>query len=325
MESKNRTIVTEIIILGFAEIQGLKGFLFGLFMVIYVMTVLENVIILAVIKDNGLSHAPMYFFLSNFSSLEILYTTVTVPKMLENMLSKSKRISLSGCIAQVYLFVSFVSIEYFLLAVMAYDRYIAICNPLHYSTIMTSKVCSILAFTCWFCGFLSTVVSIILISQLDFCGPNVINHFFCDISPLISLACEDIRVVEITDFIAAMIVLLSSVVITVISYTYIICTILRIPSKAGRKKAFSTCASHLVVVLIFYITTIFTYARPQAIHSFDLNKFVSALYSIVTPMFNPFVYTLRNKDVKDALRRSIAKLKMSLMFKRPSVFINRIK
>nr|XP_033779123.1 olfactory receptor 6Y1-like [Geotrypetes seraphini] len=320
VESQNETVVKEIIILGFADIQGLKGFLFGVFLVIYLVTVLENLIILAVIKDNSLSHAPMYFFLANFSSLEILYTTVTVPKMLENMVSKSRSISLPGCITQVYFFVSFVSIEYFLLAVMAYDRYTAICSPLRYSTIMTRSVCSILAFACWLCGFLATTVSIILISQLKFCGPNVINHFFCDISPLISLSCEDITVIEIVDFIAAMIVLLTSVVVTTISYAYIICTIMRIPSHSGQKKAFSTCASHLAVVLIFYTTTIFTYARPHALNSFDMNKFVSALYCIVTPMFNPFIYTLRNKDVKDALRRSIAKKKMYLLFKRPSVF-----
>ncbi|XP_006880169.1 PREDICTED: olfactory receptor 226-like [Elephantulus edwardii] len=247
----------------------------------------------------------MYFFLANLSVLEILYTSVTVPKLLVSLLVQEKTISFSGCLTQLFLFLSLGSSECFLLATMACDRYLAICHPLRYPAIIDSRLCLHLALSAWLGGFLASFVSLALISHLRFCGPNVLNHFFCDISPLLQLSCSDTTVIEMLDSVAALAVLMTSLLVTVVSYVSILATVLRIPGGAGRQKAFSTCASHLLVVAIFYTTTIFMYARPHAASSFDLNKLVSVIYSVVTPLLNPIIYCLRNRDIKEALAKHL--------------------
>ncbi|XP_053439508.1 olfactory receptor 226-like [Nycticebus coucang] len=297
------TLVTEFILLGFPELHHLRGLLFGLFLTIYVVTILENLVVVGTIRASCQLHTPMYFFLANLSVLETLYTSVTVPKLLAGLLAQVSTISFSGCLTQLFLFLSLGSSECFLLATMACDRYLAICRPLHYPAIMDSRLCLHLALSAWLGGFLASFVSMALISQLRFCGPNIMNHFFCDISPLLWLSCSDTTAIEMLDFVAALAVLMTSLLVTTISYAHILATVLRIPRGPGRQKAFSTCASHLAVVAIFYTTTIFMYARPHAISSFDLNKLVSVVYSVVTPLLNPVIYCLRNHDIREALAK----------------------
>ncbi|XP_075866482.1 olfactory receptor 226-like [Microcebus murinus] len=303
MSNSSGNLVTEFVLLGFPELCHLRGLLFGLFFTIYVVTVLENLVIVGTIRASSQLHTPMYFFLANLSVLEILYTSVTVPKLLAGLLAQVSTISFPGCLTQLFLFLSLASSECFLLATMACDRYLAICRPLHYPAIMESRVCLHLALSAWLGGFLASFVSTALISRLTFCGPNVLNHFFCDISPLLRLSCSDTTAIEMLDFVAALAVLATSLLVTAASYARILATVLRIPSGAGRRKAFSTCASHLAVVAIFYTTTTFMYARPHAISSFDLNKLVSVVYSVVTPLLNPVIYCLRNRDIREALAK----------------------
>ncbi|XP_069488896.1 olfactory receptor 6B1-like [Ambystoma mexicanum] len=305
MRCPNQTAATTIVLLGFPSPPPLHILQFPVFLMIYLLTVIENTIIIIVVRSSHLIQSPMYLLISYLSCLEILYINITVPKMLENILSACKSISLPACIIQLYLFLTMACSECFLLAVMAYDRYLAICHPLHYTMMMTIKRCSLLTIGCCVGGLMASTFSSILISQLDFCGPNVIDHYFCDISPLLHLSCTDVSVIEVVDFIAACVVLVSPLLVTMVSYGYIIAAVLRIPSAAGQKKTFSTCASHLIVVTMFFGTGIFTYARPRAIKSFELNKLVSAMYTIVTPVINPLIYTLRNKEFKEVLGRTI--------------------
>ncbi|XP_062992608.1 olfactory receptor 6B1-like [Elgaria multicarinata webbii] len=308
MDHKNKSSVREFILLGFPTVMELKVLLFVIFLVIYILTLLENIVIIVVIKNNPQLNKPMYFFLTNLSFLETWYISVIVPKLLVNILAEDKTISFEGCMTQLYFFSSLICTECVLLAVMAYDRYVAICNPLRYSTIMTQHLCMQLAVGSWLTGFLASMLKVIFISRLPFCGPNIINHFFCDISPLLNMACEDMTVAEIVDFVLALIILLVPLSVTVVSYVCIIGTILHIPTAQGQKKAFSTCTAHLTVVTIFFSATLFMYARPKRIHPFNLNKFVSVIYTIVTPMLNPFIYCLRNQEVKGALKKAICSI-----------------
>ncbi|KYO36125.1 olfactory receptor 6B1 [Alligator mississippiensis] len=304
MEWENSTRFQEFILLGFPTIVEIQVLLFVIFLVAYILTLLENLVIIALIKTNHHLCKPMYFFLSNLSFLEAWYVSVTIPKLLVNFLSERKSISFVGCMTQLYFFSSLICTECILLAVMAYDRYVAICNPLRYLAIMSRHLCVQLALCSWLTGFLASMLKVFFIFRLSFCGPNIINHFFCDISPLLNMSCADMTTAEIVDFILALIILLVPLSITIISYVCIIATILCIPTAQGRKKAFSTCTSHLTVVVIFFSATLFMYARPKRIHPFDLNKLVSVVYTVVTPMLNPFIYCLRNQEVKGALRKT---------------------
>ncbi|XP_061448039.1 olfactory receptor 1L6-like [Rhineura floridana] len=305
MDYKNKSEVREFILLGFPTTMELQVLLFVVFLIAYILTLLENTIIIIVIKINPLLNKPMYFFLSNLSFLETWYICVIIPKLLVNFLVEKKTISFEGCMTQLYFFSSLLCTECVLLAVMAYDRYVAICNPLRYPTVMTQHLCMQLAVGSWLIGFSASMLKVVFISRLPFCGPNIINHFFCDISPLLNMACEDMTVAEIVDFVVALIVLSVPLSVTIISYLFIIGTILRIPTVRGRKKAFSTCASHLTVVTIYFSTTLFMYARPKRIQPYNLNKLVSVIYTIVTPMLNPFIYCLRNQEVKGALKKAL--------------------
>ncbi|XP_053120502.1 olfactory receptor 6F1-like [Hemicordylus capensis] len=301
----NETGVTEFILLGFPGSQYLRLFIFLLFLNIYILIFLGNVSICILVITNRRLHTPMYFFLCNLSFLEIWYTTASIPKTLAIFLGKSRSISFTGCILQMYFVFAFGCTEYFFLSVMAYDRYLAICYPLRYNTIMDIHLSSKLAVSSWLCGFLIISIPAFLITRLSFCGPNVINHFYCNIDSWIVLSCTDTQVIETAAFVISIVVILGSCVITLLSYMYIISTILRIPSTKGQQKAFSTCSSHLAVVLIWYSSTIFLFVKPSKRTSLERTKIVNILNTIVTPLLNPFIYTLRNKEVKEALRNAL--------------------
>ncbi|XP_053218109.1 olfactory receptor 6F1-like [Podarcis raffonei] len=300
--SQNGTKVMEFILLGFPGSQYLQVSIFMLFLIMYVMSLLGNVAIIILVIANRHLHTPMYFFLCNLSFLEIWYTTAFIPKTLAIFLGRSRSISFTGCILQMYFVFAFGCTEYFLLSVMAYDRYLAICDPLHYSTIMDNQLSRKLAAGSWLCGFLIIFILAFLITRLSFCGPSVINHFYCNIDSWIVLSCTNTYDIEMAVFVISIIVILGSCLITFLSYICIITAILRIPSVQGQQKAFSTCSSHLAVVLIWYGSTIFLYVKPSKRTSLEMTKIVNILNTIVTPLLNPFIYTLRNKEVKDAIR-----------------------
>ncbi|XP_029435370.1 olfactory receptor 6P1-like [Rhinatrema bivittatum] len=304
------TTIQEFILVGFHGTLELQVFLFFLFSSAYLLTLMGNIIIIVIVRLNSQLHKPMYFFLSNLSFLEIWYTMVIVPRMLANFLMQDKTISFIACMTQLYFFLSLVCTECILLAVMAVDRYIAICKPLHYTIIMSNQLCYKVAILSWTSGFIISFVKVYYISRITMCGTNIINHFFCDVSPLLNLACTDKGEAEMVDFIFAMLLTAIPLTVILISYICIIVTVLRIPTTSGRKKAFSTCASHLTVVVIFYSTTLFMYARPKAIYSFDSNKVVSLIYTVFTPFLNPFIYCFRNQEVKEALRKTMKRRNM---------------
>ncbi|NWT19834.1 OR6F1 protein, partial [Vireo altiloquus] len=300
----NGTSVEEFILLGFPGTWQSRVSLAVVFALMYTLTVVGNVSIIALVWRSSNLHTPMYFFLCNLSFLEIWYTMGVVPKAIGVMLGTSQTISFSVCILQLFFLLSLGSTECFLLAVMAYDRYLAICYPLRYSSLMNSVLSVRLAFSSWLGGFLSISLLAFLTSRLTFCGPDVINHFLCDIDSCLALSCSDTWPVELATFLVSIIVVVASCVVTLVSYMYIISSILRIQSVHGRKKAFSTCSAHLSVVTIWYGSTMFLYVKPSAQNSLDLNKIVNTFNTVVTPLLNPFIYTLRNKEVKLALVRA---------------------
>lgn len=299
----NYSAITEFQLLGFQSLPGWQTLLFIMFLVIYLLTITGNVVIISVVKLEPGLHSPMYAFLQNLSFLEIWYTTTIVPKMLSSLVIESKTISFTGCMTQLYYFVFFGATECFLLAVMAYDRYLAICDPLHYTVAMNTQFCCRLAVGCWVVGLFTGLLPSLMISRLNFCRSNKINHFFCDIPPLLKLSCSDTSITEITIFVLSILVLFTCFLLTLVSYAFIIMTILKIPSASGRKKTFSTCGSHLAVVVIYYGTMISMYVRPSASLSSELNKVVSIFYTVVTPLLNPVIYSLRNKDFKESLQK----------------------
>ncbi|XP_067388274.1 olfactory receptor 6F1-like [Emydura macquarii macquarii] len=302
---RNQTSVQEFILLGFPGTWYFQMSLAGVFSVMFFLMILRNVSIIAVVRTHRRLHTPMYFFLCNLSFLEIWYTTACVPKAIDVILGTNQTISFTVCLLQLFILLSLGATECFLLAAMAYDRYLAICHPLRYSSLMNGTFSAQLAFLSWLCGFLAISVLVSLISRLSFCGPNVINHFICDIHSWIALSCTDTHLVELATFIDSFIVVMISCVITLVSYIYIIATILRLPSAEGWQKAFSTCSAHLTVVTIWYSSAIFIFVKPSAKDTLDLNKTVSILSTIVTPLLNPFIYTLRNKEVKEALGKIV--------------------
>ncbi|XP_075424006.1 olfactory receptor 6B1-like [Ascaphus truei] len=301
-EAENVTeSISNFVLLGFSTSRPIQILLFFIFFFIYVLTVVENLLIVVIIWTSSKLHKPMYFFLGHLSFLEMWYVTVTVPKLLSIFLIESKHISITACMSQLYFFITLVCTECVLLAAMAFDRYVAICHPLRYVTIMSQHLCLFLALGSWVSGFLISFVKVYYISRLTFCHSGLINHFYCDVSPILNLSCTDIKVAELVDFVLALIILLSPLLLTFISYTCILVTILHIPTSSGRQKAFSTCASHLAVVVIFYGATLFMYARPSRAQSFNYNKMVSVVYTVITPLLNPIIYCLRNKEVKEVM------------------------
>ncbi|XP_058038645.1 olfactory receptor 5AP2-like [Ahaetulla prasina] len=303
--TQNSTSVTEFILLGLSSNPQVQLILFGVFLIIYLMAVVGNILILLIVNLDIRLHTPMYFFLCNLSIVDIGYITSTVPKMLMNYLFNDKRISFSGCLSQMYFFISFGGIECLLLDIMAYDRYAAICHPLYYGVLMRPKICIWLAVTAWIIGLSISGVHAGLMTSLSFCQDNVIEHFFCDIPPLFQLSCTDTQINQIATFIFGGGIILLSFLVILLSYIYIALAILRIQSKEGRCKAFSTCASHLAVVNIYFGTITFTYIRPNSTYSQEQDHTLPVLYGILTPMLNPIIYSLRNKDVQWAFCKII--------------------
>ncbi|XP_075066745.1 olfactory receptor 6F1-like [Mixophyes fleayi] len=307
--STNHSSVTSFILLGFSLSRNTQLILLILFLTIYCMTLMSNLLIIILVTSQRSLYKPMYFFIGNFSFLEIWYTTVTVPRMLKDLASGNKTVSYTGCISQFYFLFFLGASQHFLLTAMAYDRFLAICYPLRYSTLMSRSICGKLAAGSWLAGCVSISLPAAMMSRLVFCGPNTIDHFFCDFSPLLQLSCTDTWLNEIIFSTVAWTVILSCFIMTFLSYMSVIITILRIPSSLGRQKAFSTCASHIIVVGIFFGTVIFMYIRPKAKHSSPVDKVVSVFYSVVVPLLNPMIYSLRNKEMKNALWKALGKLK----------------
>ncbi|XP_030402980.1 olfactory receptor 6B1-like [Gopherus evgoodei] len=307
VEGENQTTITEFILLGFGDLHELKIPVFMVFLAIYIVTLTGNILIIVTVSYNQNLHKPMYFFLGNVSVLEVCYTTSITPKMLKTLLVVQEDISFSSCLLQFYIFGSLVVAECFLLAAMSYDRYLAICKPLHYASTMSFQLCFQLAVGSWAIGFLSLVVTMPMVSWLPFCASKEIDHFFCDLTPIIKLSCGDTYMVRIPAFIIASLVSFLPFLLTLLSYYKIISTILKIPSTSGKQKDFSTCSSHLIVVPVFYGTLMVVYAAPIANQWPNLNKTFSVLYTVVTPLINPIVYSLRNTEVKETLRKLFSK------------------
>ncbi|XP_004715005.2 olfactory receptor 1020-like [Echinops telfairi] len=297
----NHTTVTEFILLGFRDHRELQCLLFVVFLLIYLVTVVGNLGMILIIKTDSRLHTPMYFFLSNLSLVDFCYSSVIAPKMLVNFWLEHPAISFNGCATQFFFFGSFAGIEGFLLAVMAYDRYVAICKPLLYVVTMSPHINIILVLITYLAGFINAAIHTGFTFQLSFCGSNVINHFFCDTPPLLKLSCSDTHINEVVIFAFASFNELSCLLTILVSYLYILIAILRIPSTEGRHKAFSTCASHLMVVTLFFGTILFMYLRPSSSYSMDQDKIVSVFYTVIIPMLNPLIYSLRNKEVQTSL------------------------
>ncbi|KFO21772.1 olfactory receptor 8K3 [Fukomys damarensis] len=308
MEGHNLTMVTEFILLGVTDRPELQAPLFLLFLVIYLISLLGNLgMIILTQVDPGLQ-TPMYFFLRHLALVDLGYSTAVGPKMLENFVLHPNTISYYCCAAQLAVFLLFIGSELFILAAMSYDRYVAICRPLLYTVIMSQKICWVLVMISYlYCTFVSLLVTT-KVFTLSFCRYNVISHFYCDNLPLLSLACSDTHETEMIILLISSVSLISSLLVILISYLLIFVAILRMKSAEGRHKAFSTCGSHLTVVTVFYGTLIFMYSQPKSSHSFDTDKVASIFYTLVIPMLNPLIYSLRNKDVKGALQRSLRKL-----------------
>nr|XP_034981222.1 olfactory receptor 5AS1-like isoform X1 [Zootoca vivipara] len=312
MVKGNQTTVTEFILLGFTDHQETQVVLFVLFLAIYVATLVGNIGIITLIWISPSLHSPMYFFLNNLAFLDLSYSSAITPKMLASFLTGRKTISLAGCIAQMYLFASFADAECLLLAAMAYDRYMAICNPLLYPVLMSRKVCVCLVAGSYLTGSMSSFLHTYFTFHLSFCNSNVINHFFCDIPPLLALSCSSTHFNEILLFALCGFIQTSTFVFILISYAYILCTILGIHSAEGRHKAFSTCTSHLTAVTLYYGTLLFTYLRPSSSYALDTDKIISVFYTVIFPMLNPLIYSLRNEEVKDTLGKILQRKVMVL-------------
>ncbi|XP_075421227.1 olfactory receptor 1E16-like [Ascaphus truei] len=305
---ENQTILHEFFLLGFSDFPKFRYILFLLFSSIYLMTLTGNLLILVLIHNDSRLHTPMYFFLGNLACLDAGSSSVTVPRMLADLLTDVRTISLTACRAQVFFFIMFVCSEIFLLAGMSYDRYVAICHPLHYSHVMSWEVCVQLASVAWALGFSYSLIQTLCTHRLTFCGPNIIQSFFCDLTLLLQLSCTDTFINILLIFLAVLFLALPALLITFIPYIHIFRTILRIPTKEGKHKAFSTCASHLSVVFIYYGTVVFTYLRSAPSHPGIGDSILSVIYTIITPLLNPLIYSLRNKDLKGALRNTLHKL-----------------
>ncbi|XP_054849870.1 olfactory receptor 6N1-like [Eublepharis macularius] len=305
MDLSNHTRVNEFIITGFPNLQNIKVPIFVLVLIMYTLSLTGNLVIVFITRHEPSLHTPMYFFLGNFSFLEICFTSVTVPTMLVDLMRENNIVSFNNCLAQIYFFHGLGGVECLLLAAMAYDRYVAIRSPLRYNTIMSSTVYIQLAAWSWVIGLVLPLIPVILISRLNYCDSHVVDHFFCDILPLLRLVCNRTQLNEMLSFFICSFILVGSFTVTIVSYAAIIITVLRIPSSAGRKKAFSTFASHLTVVGVFYGTMMFIYVRPTRNLSFNMDQVVAVFYCLVTPVLNPIIYSLRNKEVKTALKKAL--------------------
>ncbi|XP_075393400.1 olfactory receptor 7A10-like [Tenrec ecaudatus] len=303
MEAGNQTHVPEFILLGLSEEAELQPLLFGLFLSMYLVTFTGNLLIILAIATDSHLHTPMYFFLSNLSFADICFTSTTVPKMLLNIQMQNKVITYEDCITQMYFFMLFGTLENFLLTVMAYDRFVAICHPLHYTVIMNPRFCGLLLLTSWVLSFLDSLLNGLMVLQLSFCTELEISHFFCELDQVIQLACSDTFLNDLVMYLEFG--LFGGIPLTGIlfSYTKIVSSVLKISSAGGKYKAFSTCGSHLSVVSMFYGTALGVYVSSSTTQSSRATAIASVMYTVATPMLNPFIYSLRNKDIKLALRK----------------------
>ncbi|KAK9397204.1 olfactory receptor [Crotalus adamanteus] len=301
---QNQTVIKEFILLGFKHLQSIRIILLLVFLIIYIMTIAGNVLIVLLVATDRHLHTPMYFFLGNLSCLEFFYSSAILPRMLASFFNGDRSISVNGCFVQHYFFAYLAAVECYLLSAMSYDRYVAICKPLHYVSVMNGKLCLHMASGSWVTGFIASTITIILMSRLVFCGPNEIDHFFCDTYPIMQLSCSNTLLLRILILTFVSLFTLPPFTLSLLSYTYIISTIIKIPSTIGKQKAFSTCSSHLIVVTIYYGSITVAYALPDLNSLSNWNKLISAFYTILTPLINPLIYSLRNKEVKDSLQRS---------------------
>ncbi|XP_074825958.1 olfactory receptor 5AP2-like [Natator depressus] len=305
MQWKNQTSITKFILLGFRNMNEVQILLFVLFLVIYIVTLAGNLLIVMLVVADQQLHTPMYFFLGNLSFLDTCYTSVIAPRLLSGFLAEDRTMSFGDCITQLFFFSALACTECFLLAVMAYDRYLAICDPLSYNVIMNLRFCLQLVSASWITGFSVSALAVGMVPQLSFCGPNEINNFFCDMEELLKLSCTKSRLAEMIILVSCSLVSLVPLLFIVMSYILILSATLQIASSAGRQKAFSTCASHLLVVSLYYGTIVIMYVSPSAEQSPAFHKALSIMYTVVTSMFNPIIYSLRNKEVKGAFRKVV--------------------
>ncbi|XP_073510987.1 olfactory receptor 5P55-like [Phyllobates terribilis] len=303
----NLTTITEFLLLGFQVSESLRILLFSFLLVIYWVTICGNLLIITLVTTSKNLHTPMYFFISQLSVSDIFVITDIVPKILHILLNNGGIISFADCITQFYFLGASETVECFLLGMMSYDRYVAICNPLRYSTIMTNRYCTIWTVIIWVFGFSIVLIYIISTAKLKFCGPNIIDHVFCDILPLLELACSDTYIVHLEIYLICVPLVLIPTTVIVVTYTFISLEILRIPSMTGRQKAFSTCSSHLTVVSIFYWTMSSVYIFPSKGRTLTTSKILSLLYTVFTPLINPIIYSLRNKDIIKAVQGVVYK------------------
>uniref|UniRef100_UPI003D7FED2A olfactory receptor family 6 subfamily C member 2K n=1 Tax=Equus caballus TaxID=9796 RepID=UPI003D7FED2A len=305
---RNHTAITTFILLGLTDDPLLQILIFIFLFLTYLLSVTGNLVIITLTLVDSHLKMPMYFFLRNFSFLEVSFTTACIPRFLYSISTGDNNITYNACISQLFFVILFGATEFFLLAAMSYDRYVAICKPLHYMTIMNNRVCSLLVICCWVSSLMIILPPLSLVLQLEFCDSNAIDHFGCDAAPLLKISCSDTWVIEQMIILVAVFALIITLVCVLLSYTYIIRTILRFPSVQQRRKAFSTCSSHMIVVSITYGSCIFIYVKPSAKDQVAINKGVVVLSSSVAPLLNPFIYTLRNKQVKKAFNDSIKRI-----------------
>ncbi|XP_058999063.1 olfactory receptor 1361-like [Mustela lutreola] len=305
-EIRNHTSISDFLLLGFSDHPEQQPLLFGLFLGMYLVTMLGNLlIILAIVSDQHL-HTPMYFFLANLSLIDTCLSCTIVPKVLVNTITQHHTITYTGCLVQMYFFMALALLDDFLLAVMAYDRYVAICLPLHYTTIMCPQRCLLLVASSWLCAHLLAFSLTLLMAQFSFCASHSIPHFFCDLLPVLKLACSDTQIFQVMMFAEAALAGVVPLACVLVSYAHIMHTILRVSSAGGKHKLFSTCGSHLTVVTLFYGTVFLVYFQPSSSYSAGTGMMASVVYTMVTPMLNPFIYSLRNRDMKGALWRLLA-------------------
>ncbi|KAG6539644.1 olfactory receptor 1052-like [Crotalus tigris] len=311
-ELENHTIMTEFILLGLSNDPHIEIYFLFLFFLLFLLTILGNTIIILVIKSELCLQTPMFFFLSHLAFVDICYSSVTVPKMLANFITKQKTISWEGCIAQIAFFFQIACTEVFILSAMGYDRYVAICDPLHYSRYLTKETCNKMVVGAWLMGFFYSMVNVVPLQNLHFCGNKVIRHYTCELPSLLALSCANTFMNYIILLISVLVFGVSPFLITLVSYIYIILTILKIKSVEGRKKAFSTCSSHLIVVGLFYITAFVRYMKPSSESLIELDKVISVQYRILTPVLNPMIYSLKNKEIRSGAEKLFRKCRSIL-------------
>ncbi|XP_034509273.1 olfactory receptor-like protein OLF4 [Ailuropoda melanoleuca] len=305
MELGNDTEISEFLLLGLSEKPELQPLIFGLFLSMYLITVFGNLLLILAVSSDSHLHTPMYFFLANLSFADICFTSTTVPKMLQDIQTQSKVITYEGCITQIYFYLLFAGWDAFLLSVMAYDRFVAICHPLHYTVIMNPRLCGLLVLLSWIMSALNSLLQTLMVLQLTFCREVEISHFFCEMNQVVRLACSDPFLNDMMMYFATLVLAAAPLAGILYSYSKIVSSICGISSAQGKYKAFSTCASHLSVVSLFYCTSLGVYLSSAVTQSSHASAVASVMYTVVTPMLNPFIYSLRNRDIKGALKRIV--------------------